>query len=61
MAIETKYVHIQNDLIRSDLIRYVRRDGSQIIVICEDSRNDYFYTNECDAIEEFCSIQRILG
>lgn len=61
MAIETKYVKIQNDLIRCDLIRTVRRKEESLIVMCEDGRRDYFYSSEMAAIEEFCYIQRVLG
>lgn len=61
MAIETKYVRIQSDLIRCDLIKTVRRKGESLIVMCEDGRRDYFYSSEMDAIEEFRYIQRVLG
>lgn len=61
MAIETNYLHIQDDLIRRDLIRAVRRNGESLIVMCEDGRRDYSYPSEMAAIEEFCHIQRVLG
>lgn len=61
MAIETNYLHIQDDLIRRDLVRVVKRSGEHLLVFCEDDMHRYQFSSEMEAIECFCYIQRVLG